>query len=117
MSIACPRCHEQVDGVPDGCRDPNCPTFEIQQMELQRYNSIMAAGRAESTANVAYGAAKDAVVAAARNLVSVCIETRSNAGLTPREGRLRDAVVALDALETTAKISTELSPDPSPGIS
>lgn len=68
MSIACPRCHEQVDGVPDGCRDPNCPTFEIQQMELQRYNSLMAAGRAESAANMAYSAAKDAVIAAARDL-------------------------------------------------
>ncbi len=30
MTIMCPRCGEQVDGVPDGCRDPSCPRAEIE---------------------------------------------------------------------------------------
>lgn len=30
ITIQCPRCDQQIDGVPDGCRDPNCPREEIE---------------------------------------------------------------------------------------
>lgn len=96
MSITCPRCTEQVDGAPDGCRDPACPRLEIEELERDQHDSIMAAGKAESAANVAYGAAKDAVIAAAREII---IGLSDDEGEWPERDRARIALKVLDALE------------------
>ena len=101
MSITCPRCSEQIDGVPDGCRDPSCPRQEIEALEREQYAEIMAAGKAESDTNVAYGAAKDAVIAAARALEKARDDWRAGCPepLGPKYERLRATIAALDKLE------------------
>lgn len=78
MSITCPRCSEQIEGVPDGCRDPACPRQEIERLEREQYDSIMASVKAESDSNVAYGEAKNAVIAAARELETARCATGDN---------------------------------------
>lgn len=97
MSIACPRCHEQVDGAPDGCADPNCPRLEIEELERDQHDGVMVDGKAESAANVAYDAAKDAVIAAARRVAAEWNE--SMGGFLTALIKLEKAVAALDGLE------------------
>lgn len=97
MSIACPRCHEQVDGVPDGCADPSCPRLELEEMAHDQYDGIMADGKAESDANAAYGAAKDAVIAAARRVAAE--RNESLRGFCDALATLETAIAALGAME------------------
>lgn len=95
--ITCPRCHEQVDGSPSGCRDPACPTLEIEELERQQYNSIMADVKAESVGNVAYNAAKDVVIAAAQRVIIV--RDQDLRGLRDALTELARTIAALNMLE------------------
>lgn len=100
--VTCPRCHEQVDGIPGGCRDLACPTLEIEELEREQYDGIMANAKAESAGNVAYNAAIEVVIAAARDVVRVWrITPLANAMFEPMR-RLNDALERIsDSLDKT----------------
>lgn len=40
ITIQCPRCDQEIEGVPDGCRDPCCPRVEIEDAFEEREDEI-----------------------------------------------------------------------------
>ena len=35
MTFTCPRCLEELEYVPDGCRDPRCPRDTLEHLEME----------------------------------------------------------------------------------